>query len=228
MLCGDQKVEALKLFYYVQALTKCQMSTSFFVYLDGCSILKMKHGLALFHEVSRVSGELLAKRKMRFAELYAFLKGQRVEATDPRDKVYSLLGMAIEAEDPSLHVSYTESAYSVYHRFTRRLMELDREHAADLLYLAAGPRDGCASWAIDFDEDPQKREANFAAMTDVWHTMPAAPTGICVAIDEALLLVDASRFDGVIWVSGAVPGSRTSISMGYGKLDDAGFECARY
>ena len=69
------------------------------------------------------------------------------EATDERDMVYALLGLATDAERSALHVSYLESTAQVYHRTAKVLIEMGS--GIGVLYEAAcyPPLEGLPSWA---------------------------------------------------------------------------------
>lgn len=72
------------------------------------------------------------------------------EASDSRDKFYALLGLAAEAEDLALYVSYSEPTTCVYQRFARWLVEKDE--VMDVLYRSGGPRMllDLLSWILDW------------------------------------------------------------------------------
>ena len=57
------------------------------------------------------------------------------EATDERDKVYALLGLATDAERSALPVNYSESTAEVYHRTAKVL--IGHGSGIEVLYEAA-------------------------------------------------------------------------------------------
>lgn len=74
------------------------------------------------------------------------------EATDKRDKVYALLGLATAAERSALHINYSESTAEVYHRTARLLIE--QGSGAEIMYEAAccPYLEGLPSWAPNWSE----------------------------------------------------------------------------
>ena len=75
------------------------------------------------------------------------------EATDERDKVYALLGLATDAERSTLHVSYSESTAQVYHRTAKVLIE--QGSGVEVLYEAGcySHLTGLPSWAPNWAGD---------------------------------------------------------------------------
>ena len=69
------------------------------------------------------------------------------EATDKRDKVYALLGLATNAERSALYVNYSESTAEVYHRTAKVLVE--QGSGIEVVYEAAcyAYLEGLPSWA---------------------------------------------------------------------------------
>jgi hypothetical protein len=51
------------------------------------------------------------------------------QATDPRDKVFALLGLATDADDPTLHPDYNLSVEDVYRKTAIFLLRQDRSIA---------------------------------------------------------------------------------------------------
>ena len=74
------------------------------------------------------------------------------EATDERDRVYALLGLATHAERSALHVRYSESAARVYHRTAKVLIE--QGSGIEVLYEASCHKHlvGLPSWAPNWAE----------------------------------------------------------------------------
>ena len=74
------------------------------------------------------------------------------EATDERDRVYALLGLATDAERSVLHVRYSESIAQVYHRTAKVLIE--QGSGIEVLYEASCHRHlvGLPSWAPNWAE----------------------------------------------------------------------------
>jgi hypothetical protein len=56
------------------------------------------------------------------------------DATDPRDKIYSLLGMCTDTEDEALNPNYHLRVQEVYTHFTKYLM--NRDHSLQILHTA--------------------------------------------------------------------------------------------
>ena len=74
------------------------------------------------------------------------------EATDERDRVYALLGLATDAERSALHVRYSESTAQVYHRTAKILIE--QGSGIEVLYEASCHKYlvGLPSWAPNWAE----------------------------------------------------------------------------
>ena len=74
------------------------------------------------------------------------------EATDERDRVYALLGLATDAERSALHFRYSESTAQVYHRTAKVLIE--QGSGIGVLYEASCHKYlvGFPSWAPNWTE----------------------------------------------------------------------------
>ncbi|KAK6389599.1 hypothetical protein LTR65_006569 [Meristemomyces frigidus] len=74
---------------------------------------------------------------------------QNFHTTDPRDKVYALIGLAKDCEKLSLTPDYTESPQVLFTKATRAVCRASQ--SLDLLMLDMDPkRRGLPSWAKDF------------------------------------------------------------------------------
>ncbi|KAK0651158.1 heterokaryon incompatibility protein-domain-containing protein [Cercophora newfieldiana] len=96
------------------------------------------------------SGRMQTKDNSRATLIDTLLEGRRFLATDPRDKVYALLGLAKDGELFNEHVSYApeETPARVFARFASVLAEQGHGEAVLLQAGLAGnlPRDGLPSW----------------------------------------------------------------------------------
>lgn len=81
--------------------------------------------------------------------IYLLRSFRTFDATDPRDKIFALLGIAADAEELGVHPNYLKSAKEVYTEIARQLI---REGYLDVLSLVEySPRvAGLPSWAHDW------------------------------------------------------------------------------
>lgn len=72
------------------------------------------------------------------------------QSTLPVDKVYGILGIAAESQDPSLDPDYSRPVNEVYKQFTRFIIE--KEMSLNFICTSFGPKklDGLPSWTPDF------------------------------------------------------------------------------
>jgi hypothetical protein len=129
---------------------------------------------------------------------------QVAEVTDPRDKIYSVLGLTVDASDPALYVSYSESTSTVYNRVGRRLIEkygMDPQDGIKLLYYSSGPRNGWPSWVIDWTRDMAIGKTAFGGES-VYDTTKGTLPKLHLKEDDSLVVVLAgSLFDSIARVS---------------------------
>lgn len=105
-----------------------------------------------------MSAMLSARQDIRAARSRGLLHHLRhlasfCEATDPRDMVYALLGLARDAERSALYVSYSESTAQVYLRTAELLVE--QGSGIEVLYEAScyPHLEGLPSWAPNWAGD---------------------------------------------------------------------------
>ena len=105
-----------------------------------------------------LSAMLSARQDIRAARSRGLLHHLRYlssfcEATDERDMVYGVLGLATDAERSALHVDYSESTAQVYHRTAKVLIELGS--GIEVLYEAScyPHLEGLPSWAPNWAGD---------------------------------------------------------------------------
>jgi len=78
-------------------------------------------------------------------------------ATNPRDYVFGLLGLSIEADEPMLTPNYSESVHEVYHRYAVYFIE--HGDGIAVLYNSCSTMPGLPSWVPDWSDRhlPQPR-----------------------------------------------------------------------
>jgi hypothetical protein len=127
---------------------------------------------------------------------------QESEATDPRDRIYSMLGLTIHASDPGLYVSYSESTSMVYKRVSKSMVEkygTDQQVGILLLYRATGPGNGMPSWILDWERDNAITPMTFGG-NGWYHAADGTLPNIRTAEDD-LVVVAGSTFDYIERVS---------------------------
>jgi hypothetical protein len=138
----------------------------------------------------------LKKKEVRLIDLVHAAQG--AEVTDPRDKIYSILGLTVDASDPALCVNYSESTSTVYTRVSQRLVKKyggDQQHGIRLLYFSTGPRDGSPSWAIDWNKDFSLGEMAVGGK-GIYHATEGRLPKMHVGKDDSLV-VAGSKFDSI-------------------------------
>ena len=84
--------------------------------------------------------------------------------TKRQDKIYSLLGICADRDDPAFTVDYLEPPEDTFTRYSKRFVE--KGYGAEVLYCAANSRQGFdgPSWVANWDdkEFPQTRLVNLA------------------------------------------------------------------
>ncbi|MCJ1458322.1 hypothetical protein MMC28_008693 [Mycoblastus sanguinarius] len=122
------------------------------------------------------------------------------EATDKRDKVYALLGLATDAERSALHVNYSESTVEVYHRTAKLLIE--QGSGIQVLYEAACYTylPGLPSWAPNWAGDRALESLGSTTGAEVVTTFRAtgsASNTIQISADSRLLHVRGIYLDSI-------------------------------
>jgi hypothetical protein len=131
---------------------------------------------------------------------------QLAEVTDPRDKIYSVLGLTIDASDPALYASYSESTSTVSNRVSRRLIEkygMDQQDGIKLLSYSSGPREGSPSWAIDWNKDMAKVYTSFSGYNWYDTTKGTLPKFRLKEDNSLVVVVAGSKFDTIARVNSA-------------------------
>lgn len=137
---------------------------------------------------------------------------QMAEVTDPRDKIYSVLGLTVDASDPALYVSYSEFTSTVYNRVSRRLIEkygMDEQWGIKLLYYSSGPRDGVPSWVINWSNHVASAHASFGGQS-LYDATRGTLRKLHLKDDSWVVVVAGSRFDSITRLGSA----RTRIPAG--------------
>ena len=122
------------------------------------------------------------------------------EATDERDMVYALLGLATDAERSALHVNYSDSTAQVYHRTAKVLIELGS--GIEVLYEAAcyPHLDGLPSWAPNWAGDRTSESMGWITGAEGVKTFRAtgsARSTINISADGRLLHVRGIILDSI-------------------------------
>ena len=122
------------------------------------------------------------------------------DATDKRDMIYAMLGMATDAERALLYVSYTESTSEVYHRTAKLLVE--QGSGIELLYEAAcySYLKGLPSWAPNWAGDRPLETLGRTYKSGDEPTFRAAGSAKCrisISPDTRLLYVRAIHVDTI-------------------------------
>jgi hypothetical protein len=88
--------------------------------------------------------------------------------TKRQDKIYSLLGICADRDDPAFTVDYLEPPEDTFTRYSKRFVE--KGYGAKVLYCAANSRQGFGgpSWVANWDDEefPQTRLASVAESSD--------------------------------------------------------------
>ena len=152
-----------------------------------------------------MSAMLSARQDIRAARPRGLLHHLRdlssfCEATDERDMVYALLGLATDAERSALHVNYSESTAQVYHRTAKVLIELGS--GIEVLYEAAcyPHLEGLPSWAPNWAGDRTAESMGWTTSAEGVKTFRAtgsARTTIKISADGRLLHVRGIILDNI-------------------------------
>ncbi len=83
---------------------------------------------------------------MRSCLIMQFAGSRGYLATDPRDKIYALLGIASDGVTFASHINYSEPPDVIFHTFAQLFIE--HGHGIELLYQAGSTRrsDATPSW----------------------------------------------------------------------------------
>ncbi|KAL6897556.1 heterokaryon incompatibility domain-containing protein [Trichoderma evansii] len=175
----------------------------------------------------------------REEELFMLLwRWRHRKATDPRDKVYGLLGFRHDVSLPSVKMcDYTVDVRTLYHKVTIDLINISTD--LQPLMGRGGERSeipGLASWAVDWDgvKDPSKRaQCSFWDHHHWWHFggftadrgMYGVGEGLRVEGDGDVLRVAGLRLSPIAMVEDNLPGDLeesedVSIAALYRKYGD--------
>ena len=115
--------------------------------------------------IERLRQENLARSKERLVELLPV--SRELKSTDPRDKIYGILGLTSDATETAFQPDYTLSVADVYKRVTKSIIK--SRGLLDILANVAFPRaiESLPSWVPDFST-PAPCNANLS----VHLTMP--------------------------------------------------------
>ena len=122
------------------------------------------------------------------------------EATDKRDKVYALLGLATDAERSALQVSYSDSTAEVYHGTAKLLIE--QGSGIEVLYEAScySYLNGLPSWAPNWAGDRVSESLGWTTSAQGVKTFRAtgsARSTIKISADGRLLHVRGIYVDSI-------------------------------
>ena len=91
----------------------------------------------------------------------------RLEATDPRDSIYGIQGLAPDANDLQLDINYDKKTPEVFTETTRALIQ---HHYTDVLSWCTTPKSepGLPSWVPDFSSKLREPYGSYKCMTPPW------------------------------------------------------------
>jgi hypothetical protein len=127
-----------------------------------------------------------------------------LEATDPRDRVFAVLGLSLEADDKGLEPNYAESAQDVHVRYARHFIQ--RGSGPGVLFnsfLSGSSQYELPSWVPDWSANPYNFESllgNEDIMPNQNRKYSAAGTSspiISISISNNALAVHAILFDTI-------------------------------
>jgi Heterokaryon incompatibility protein (HET) len=147
---------------------------------------------------SGVFGE--PQTRIKFPLLNLLPSFERTEATDPRDKLFALLGLAEDGDDKALRPNYDESTESILLRYARAFVK--NGHGMQMLYQAgiAGRDTQIPSWVPDWTQADlsQSRMLFVRAMTGLSYAAASdASTQIRLTKVQEELIVSGSYLDTV-------------------------------
>lgn len=138
VVCGERSM-SWKSFYYALLVLNTSIS------LISRNIRQNKNAYRMTREWA-----LKSKGQHRAFLSRLLYKTEELDATDPRDKIFSLLGLADFENQPLFQPSYEESVQNIYIRFTRAIIKEEN----CLFLLAICERDGLfddlPSWVPDW------------------------------------------------------------------------------
>lgn len=142
------------------------------------------------------------------------------EATDKRDKVYALLGLATDAERSALHVNYSGSTAEVYHRTAKVLIE--QGSGIEVLYEAAcyTNLNGLPSWAPNWAGDRVSESLGWTTSAEGVSTFRAtdsARSTINISADGRLLHIRGIYLDSIEAITEPLkedPAALTELGVG--------------
>lgn len=127
------------------------------------------------------------------AFLKLFLRFRHFACSDPRDRVYGLLGLADDGDAPELYVDYSESSHQVSIRLSKYFIE--KGLGKSLLYMASCSTTRSPSWAIWIEEQGLERDI-LAHESMHAETFPSPASGLFRASGNTEFSCKLAKGDG--------------------------------
>lgn len=192
--CGNLSVEWESLAIVAETLVRSGVSVSLLaLHVDG-HIQLPPRPLGNLINVHRIRSYRIAKKPVGFQKL--LISCYDFKATDPRDRIFGLLGLATNGEEILLEPDYTASIQDVYIGSTRHL--LTQDDSLGLLHVAGTgyPRSvaDLPSWVPDWTSIPSifhfgvnADMAGYHAAGDSKANIRADSDSLCIALKGCLI-----------------------------------------
>ncbi|KAI0905130.1 heterokaryon incompatibility protein-domain-containing protein [Ustulina deusta] len=146
-------------------------------------------------------------------------RAKPLEASDPRDKIFGLLGIAsgIDVNDQRFAIDYNEDCRSVYIRFTNSIIQATRSYnilgclESGRFYQSFDFRSQLPSWVPNWQQDPWSNEPRIISSTlDGGFDMERSENGLsskefCNSDNPGEILIASGSMIGRIWqISGEI------------------------
>lgn len=156
-----------------------------------------------FAMMTRLNLEIAHQGKLQ-SLVYLLVQDRQAQVTDPRDRVYGLLGISKEAETATLRPNYAESIRDLYLRVARYFA---REPSVPLLLYSAGIRIAerdLLSWAPCWDnsswEPVLRMDPTSDHLSDVFRAAGETECLVNLEENELVLRIQGIIFDSVVRV----------------------------
>ena len=158
--------------------------------------------------VERLRQENFARSRERLVELLP--TSRELKSSDPRDKIYGILGLTSDATEVAFQPDYTLPVAEVYKKVTRFLIE--SKGVLDVLANVAFPRSitSLPTWVPDFSTSASYR-ANLSTNLDIPIDLPfykrlnTLRTPPRFSLDNCILYLEGHKIDTVDLLTSSLP-----------------------
>jgi hypothetical protein len=214
ILCGAYSVSWQALLQTLPADLLASRITSYPRHAHGIIMFYIDL-ITKFHQIHTFRSDRLARKPVALLE--ALYRSQHALSTDPKDKLYGLLGLAFDGTNFISHPNYSRTKEEVYRDFSSALF--DNGYPLDFIYLRSANRDvhdALPSWAVDWsDLNDELARKQFQKLMNI--KLPSSDTlQSQFTVDGDILTVTGIVVGTILTLTSSFEGDKT-----VGKVDDA-------